>query len=101
MITRVYTVPLKKAWRKHKNRRAEAAVRFLRRFVARHMKVEESEVKIEEEVNKAIWARSMNNPPRKIRVVVQKTDEGKVRVSLFKEEVKEGASAKTEPNEKS
>ncbi len=85
MISRVYTVPLKKAWRKKKNRRAEAAVKFLRRFVARHMKVEEEKVKIDAKVNEKIWERSMNNPPRRIRVKVDKMDDGTVIVSLLEE----------------
>ena len=89
MITRVYTVPLKKAWRRKKSRRAEAAVRFLRSFMARHMKTEEEKVKIDGKVNELIWSRSMNNPPRKIRVVAQKLDDGTVIVSLPEEEKKE------------
>ncbi len=89
MITRVYNVPLKKAWRRKKNRRAEAAVRFLRSFMARHMKTEEEKVKIDGKVNELIWSRSMNNPPRKIRVVAQKLDDGTVIVSLPEEGKKE------------
>lgn len=85
MITRVYTVPLKKAWRRKKNRRAEAAMRFLRTFISRHMKTAPEKVKIDAKINEKIWERSMNNPPRRIRVTAAKADDGTVIVSLFTE----------------
>ena len=85
MITMVYTVPLKKAWRRKKNRRAEAAMRFLRTFISRHMKTTPEKVKIDAKVNEKIWERSMNNPPRRIRVTAAKADDGTVIVSLFTE----------------
>ena len=98
MITRVYTVPLKKAWRRKKSRRAEAAVRFLRKFIARHMKTEEEKVKIDTKVNEKIWERSMRNPPRRIRVKVDKYDDGTVVVSLVEGE--RVASEQEKPHEK-
>ena len=88
MITRVYTIPLKKAWRRKKNRRAEAAMRFLRAFISRHMKTTPEKVKIDAKVNEKIWERSMNNPPRRIRVTATKADDGTVIVSLFTEGAK-------------
>lgn len=99
MISRVYTVPLKKAWRRKKSRRAEAAMKFLRSFIARHMKTEEEKVKIDNKVNEAVWARSMNNPPRRIRVKADKYDDGTVVVSLL-EEGKRVEEKKTEKKEK-
>ena len=104
MIARVYTVPLKKGWRAKKSRRAERAVKFLRSFVARHMKVGEEAVKIDQRVNELIWSRSMNNPPRKIRVLVQKMDDGTVIVSLPEtqgKEEKKDAGSEEEPHEES
>ena len=103
MIARVYNVPLKKAWRRKKSRRAEAAARFLRAFIARHMKVDPKMVKIDNRVNEAIWSRSMNNPPRKIRILAQKLDDGTVIVAFPEEKKKEeteDASNEEEPNEK-
>jgi large subunit ribosomal protein L31e len=96
MISRFYTVPLKKGWRSKKSRRAERAVKFLRSFIARHMKAEEEKVKIDEKVNQLIWSRSMNNPPRKIRVLAQKLDDGTVIVSLPEEGKKREEVAKEE-----
>jgi len=100
MIARVYTVPLKKAWRRKKSRRAEAAMRFLRQFIARHMKTEPEKVKIDRKVNEKVWERSMNNPPRRIRVKAEKYDDGTVVVSLV-EEAKSDAGDKEKPDEKS
>jgi len=83
-LERVYTVPLGRAWIGQKYRRAELAVRELRRFTKRHMKPEE--VIIETEVNEFIWARGIKNPPRKIRVRMSRDDEGLVTVSLAEAE---------------
>ena len=101
MIERIYVVPLRLAWRfRHRSRRAEAAMRFLRRFVARHMKTRPEMVKISNEVNEKVWSRSMNNPPSKIKVRVVKDDRGYVYVELAKEEAKD-AGNQVESTEKS
>ena len=100
MITRVYTVPLKKAWRRKKNRRAEAAMRFLRAFISRHMKTAPEKVKIDAKVNEKIWERSMNNPPRRIRVTATKADDGTVIVSLFTEGARKEEKAERKVEEK-
>jgi len=92
----MFTVPLKKAWRRKKHRRAEAAVKFLRSFIARHTKTPPENVKISNEVNEKIWERSMNNPPRKIKVIVERVGEN-VRVKL----PGDGSARKEESNEKS
>jgi large subunit ribosomal protein L31e len=72
-----YTIPLRHAWVvTPRGKRAPRAVRDVRDFVSRHMKAEE--VAISNEVNSAIWARSINKPPRKITVRAVKDKEGKV-----------------------
>jgi len=60
-LTRVYTVPLRVAFEAPRYRRAKVAIRLIRDFATRHMKA--SEVKIEEDVNKLVWARGIRNPP--------------------------------------
>jgi large subunit ribosomal protein L31e len=74
---KIYTIPLRHV---HvvtpRGRRAPRAVRDVRDFVARHMKAEE--VAMSNEVNNALWARSINKPPRKITVRAVKDKEGKV-----------------------
>lgn len=74
---KIYTISLRHVWVvTPRGKRAPRAVRDVRDFVARHMKAEE--VAISNEINSAIWARSINKPPRKITVRAVKDKEGKV-----------------------
>jgi len=74
---RTYTIPLHHV---HvvtpRIRRAPRSVRDVRAFIARHMSAEE--VSISNEVNELLWARSINKPPRRIKVRAVKDKEGKV-----------------------
>nr|MDO8080766.1 50S ribosomal protein L31e [Candidatus Freyarchaeota archaeon] len=81
---RVYTVPLKAARYVPPKRRASKAVRILRKFIGRHLKVEN--IIILPEVNEKIWERGIEKPPRKIRVKASKDEEGVVEVALAVEE---------------
>jgi len=74
---KVYTIPLRHVWTvTPRGKRAPRAVRDVRNYVARHMKSEE--VAVSNEINSAIWGRSINKPPRKITVRAVKDKEGKV-----------------------
>jgi large subunit ribosomal protein L31e len=74
---KVYTISLRHVWVvTARGKRAPRAVRDVRDFVARHMKAEE--VAMSNEVNEALWSRSINKPPRKITVRAVKDKEGKV-----------------------
>jgi large subunit ribosomal protein L31e len=78
---RIYTVPLRKAyWTGTRLRRANRAVRILRKFVERHMKPDE--LLIQPEVNERIWARGIQKPPRRIRIRATKNADSVVRVYL-------------------
>ncbi|MEM4700600.1 MAG: 50S ribosomal protein L31e [Candidatus Bathyarchaeia archaeon] len=90
---RFYTIPLGKAWIVPPNKRAPKAIRIIRDFIRRHMKLEakrgneeEEEtprrVIISSEVNEKIWSRGIEKPPRKIRVRAAKDKEGNVTVYL-------------------
>jgi large subunit ribosomal protein L31e len=91
---RFYTIPLGKAWLMPPNKRAPKAIRLIRDFVKRHMKLEakaegeeeeESEPKrliISNEVNEKVWSRGIEKPPRKIRVRAAKDKDGNVTVYL-------------------
>lgn len=82
--SRIYIVPLRDAWKASRKRRAERAVNILRNFAMRHMKA--NIVKISEEVNEFIWSRGIQNPPRRIKVLIEKDEDGTVRILLPKEE---------------
>ena len=71
-----YTVNLRDLWAAPKDKRAPKAVRTLREFVKRHMKVDN--VKVSNEINQEIWARSIQKPPRKLKIRAVKDKEGQV-----------------------
>ena len=71
-----YTVNLRDLWTGPKDKRAPKAVRTLREFVKRHMKVDN--VKVSNEINQEIWARSIQKPPRKLKIRAVKDKEGQV-----------------------
>jgi large subunit ribosomal protein L31e len=87
---RFYTIPLGKAWIYPRKKRAPKAARIVRSFVLKHMKVrteaegeeEPERLVIDNEVNEKLWERSIEKPPRKIRVRVVKDKEGVVTVLL-------------------
>jgi len=94
-LERVYTINLGKVLLSPDNRRSKRAINMIREFARHHMKIED--VKIDEELAHQIWARGIRHPPRKIRVMMTKTDEGFVLVSPYEEEELE---TKVEPKEK-
>ncbi|MBS7616223.1 50S ribosomal protein L31e [Candidatus Bathyarchaeota archaeon] len=87
---RIYTIPLNRAWIMPPNKRAPRAMRIIRSFITRHMKLgarkEEGEepkrLIISNEVNEKIWSRGIEKPPRKIRIRAAKDKEGNVTVYL-------------------
>ncbi|MCH8832820.1 MAG: 60S ribosomal protein L31 [Thaumarchaeota archaeon] len=95
-LERVYTINLGKVLLSPNNRRSKRAINMIREFARHHMKTED--VKIDEELAHQIWKRGIRHPPRKIRVMMTKTDEGFVLISPYEEEELE---TKVEPKEKS
>jgi large subunit ribosomal protein L31e len=89
---RIYTIPLGKTWIMPPNKRAPKAMRIIRSFVTKHMKLEkrgegeeEEEPKrliISNDVNERVWMRGIEKPPRKIRIRAAKDKEGNVTVYL-------------------
>jgi len=79
---RVYTVSLGRAWIGPRQKRAPRAVRLLREFILRHMKIDEESLRISNEVNEHLWSRGIQKPPRKVRVRAVKDSEGIVTVRL-------------------
>ena len=53
------------------------AIRIIREFTTRHMKA--SEVKIDKEVNLQLWTRGIGNPPRRIKLEMERDEDGVVR----------------------
>ena len=95
-LERVHTINLGKVLLTPNNQRAKRAINMVKEYAARHMKTED--IKIEESLSHQIWKRGIKHPPRKIRVMMTKTDEGFVLVSPYEEEIEE--SEKPTPEKK-
>lgn len=98
---RTYTIPLRKEWLKTvKYKRAKKAVRAIREFLMRHMKVDKMEnIKIGKYLNLILWSHGIKNPPSRVKVNVTKDEKGIVRVEMVgapKEEKKEELKKTTE-----
>ncbi len=80
-----YIIPLRSEWLKvPRYRRAGRAVKTIKEFIAKHMKVPDrnvSNVKIDMHFNQEIWFRGRKNPPAKVKVKAIK-DGDLVRVEL-------------------
>jgi large subunit ribosomal protein L31e len=76
-------VPLRRAFEAAKYRRTKVAIRVIREFTSRHMKA--TEVKIEVTVNEKLWSRGIGNPPRRIKLEMERDEEGVVTVRLAPE----------------
>jgi len=80
---RIYVIPLMNVRHNQYSRAAPKAVKAVRRFLIRHMKVEdESNIWIDDSLNKALWARGKYKIPNKIRVRAVKFEDGVVEASL-------------------
>lgn len=89
---RIYTIPLSRAWISPRKKRAPRAVRLVKSFIQRHMKVlaetkvgeeeEKERLVISNEVNEKLWSRGIEKPPRNIRVRAVKDKEGTVTLYL-------------------
>lgn len=76
MEERAYTIPLRTVYNRAKRAvRAKRAMKHIREFIARHMKVSEENVKIHVSVNHIVWQRGIQKPPRKVKVVAVKDGE--------------------------
>lgn len=82
-VTRVYTINLGRAWLTPQHKRTDRVVNMIREFAQKHMK--SGEVKLDQDLNRQIWARGKTNPPRKVRVKMVKDEDDIVTVSLYEE----------------
>lgn len=81
---KIYTIPLGRAWIYPRPERAPKSIKLIRKYVLRHMKPED--VKIQDGLNRYIWARSIEKPPRRVRVRVTRDKEGVAKVYLFQKQ---------------
>ena len=87
-VERIYNVPLGHVKNVPRTKRAPYAMKQIRAFVVRHMKVdEEEELYIAPTVNEAVWARGIQKPPSHMRIrVIRHEEEDLVEVTLPEED---------------
>jgi len=85
-IEREYTIPLREKCRSVAiYKKTPKAIKTVKEFLARHMKVENrdlNKIKLDRFVNEALWARGIKKPLHKIKVKAVKKD-GVVKVELY------------------
>lgn len=79
-LERIYTIPLRKAKDLTRGKRADNAVRDVKRYLVRHMKAEN--VWLDQSVNESLWSKGKYNIPSRIRVRATKFSDGVVEVTL-------------------
>ncbi len=72
---RIYNIPLRDVKGISRKRRANYAIKLIRKFIARHMKVPEENVWIDNKINEEVWKRGIQKPPSKITVKAVKFEE--------------------------
>lgn len=83
MKEHVYVIPLRDVRRMPGWKRANGAIKDIRKYLAKHMKSED--VKLDQAINEHIWARGSSKPPSKIRVRAMKMEDGQVQAELAPE----------------
>ncbi len=77
-LEREYIIPLRKQFLKvQRYRRAKKAVKAIKQFLAKHMHVEDRDirkVKVDIYLNNEVWYRGIKNPPTRIKVKATKKD---------------------------
>jgi large subunit ribosomal protein L31e len=79
-LERIYTIPLRKTKDLVRSRRADLAVRDVKRFLTRHMKSEQ--IWLDASVNEALWSKGKYTIPSRIRVRATRFNDGVVEVTL-------------------
>ena len=79
-LERIYTIPLRKTKDLVRSRRADLAIRDVKRFLNRHMKSEN--IWLDQEVNHHLWAHGKYSIPSRIRVRATRFSDGVVEVTL-------------------
>lgn len=81
-VERIYVIPLRKKSGFKSSKAAPVAIKRVKTFLTRHMKVEEDKIWIDDSLNHAIWSKGKFKMPSKIRVKATKFDDGVVEAYL-------------------
>ena len=80
-LERIYIIPLRKL-DYNSSKAAPTAIKRVKHFLTRHMKVEKENIWIDDSLNKAIWSHGKYKMPSKIRVKAVKFEDGVVEAYL-------------------
>lgn len=81
-IERIYVIPLRKAKIGRSSLAAPRAVKVVRSYLTKHMKVNSDDVWIDDSLNRELWSRGKFKTPSKIRVRAVKFEDGVVEVTV-------------------
>ncbi len=79
-LERIYTIPLRKTKDLVRSRRADLAVRDVKRYLSQHMKSES--IWLDNTVNELLWSHGKYSIPSRIRVRATRFSDGVVEVTL-------------------
>ena len=86
-VERIYVIPLRRTGFKS-SKSAPAAIKRVRNYLTRHMKVEKKNIWIDDSLNNALWSQGKYKMPSKIRVKAVKFDDGVVEAYIPELEIK-------------
>ena len=81
-IERIYVIPLRKAKIGRSSLAAPRAVKQVRSYLTKHMKVNSDDVWIDDSLNRELWSRGKFKIPSKIRVRAVKFEDGVVEATV-------------------
>lgn len=81
-IERIYIVPLRGVKTGRTSLAAPRAVKQVRGFLTKHMKVGREDIWIDDSLNRELWSKGKYKIPSKIRVRAVKFEDGVVEVTL-------------------
>lgn len=92
-LEREYVIPLRNKWKRvPRYKRANKAIKAIKEFLARHMKIRSRDlkkIKIDKYLNEEIWFRGIKKPPARIKVkAIKEKDIVKVELSEMPEKLK-------------
>jgi large subunit ribosomal protein L31e len=80
-IERIYIIPLKKTGFVS-SKAAPTAIKRVKKYLTRHMKVEEEKIWIDDSLNNSLWSHGKYNMPTRVRVKAVKFEDGVVEAYL-------------------
>ncbi len=80
-IERIFVIPLKKTGFVS-SKAAPTAIKRVKKYLTRHMKVDEEKIWIDDSLNNSLWAHGKYNMPTRVRVKAVKFEDGVVEAYL-------------------